>query len=126
MTKITLLAGIAALIATPALADLSAELSTAQTHAGMASTQTDVAKVHVHLQHALNCLVGPNGAGYSTAHGDPCSKAYGMGAVGDASGAQKAKLETAVASAKAGIAASDLATAQKDAKATADTVAGAK
>jgi hypothetical protein len=61
MKKIALLAACAALIATPAFADLAAELSIGQTHAGMAAAQTDVAMVHVHLQHALNCLVGPTG-----------------------------------------------------------------
>ena len=36
MKKIIMLAGAAALLATPAFADLAGELSTAQTHAGMA------------------------------------------------------------------------------------------
>mgnify|MGYP001488308167 CR=1 FL=1 len=61
MKKIALLAASAALLATPAFADLAGALSTAQTHAGMASTQTDIAMVHRHLQHAVNCLVGPGG-----------------------------------------------------------------
>ncbi len=39
MKKLLLLAGVAAFAATPALADLSAEISIGQTHAGMAATQ---------------------------------------------------------------------------------------
>jgi hypothetical protein len=125
MKKIILLAGVAALIATPALADLSAELSTAQTHAGMASTQTDITMVHKHLQHAVNCLVGPNGTGFDAAAGNPCGKA-GPGAIPDASGAQKDKLTSIATAAEAGVHNGDLAAAQKAAKDTADAIAAAK
>lgn len=133
MKKIFLLAGAAALIASPALvvspalADLAGELTIGQTHAGMASTQTDIAMVHVHLQHALNCLVGPTGDGFDAGHGNPCAKAFGMGAIADAASPdQKSKLESAAATAKSGIASTDLATAQADAKSTADTIGAAK
>ncbi len=128
MKKLLLLAGAAAFIATPALADLPAELSVGQTHAGMAATQADINMVHVHLQHALNCLVGPTGAGFDAAHGNPCAKAFGNGAIADAAdaGAGESKLEAAAASAKSGIASTDLATAQKDAQATADAIGSAK
>ena len=127
MKKLLLLAGAAAFIASPALADLPAELSVGQTHAGMAATQADVAMVHTHLQHALNCLVGPTGAGFDAGKGNPCAKAFGNGAIADAtSPAQKTKLEAAAASAKEGIASADLATAQKDAQATADGIGAAK
>ena len=127
MKKIALLAACAALIATPAFADLAAELSVGQTHAGMAATQTDVAMVHTHLQHALNCLVGPTGAGFDAGKGNPCAKAFGNGAIADSTDAgKKAKLEAAAASAKAGIASADLATAQKNAQATADGIGAAK
>ena len=98
MKKIALLAACAALMATPAFADLAGELSTAQTHAGMASTQTDIAMVHKHLQHAVNCLVGPSGAGFDEAAGNPCGKA-GPGAIPDSTDAAvKAKLTTIAAS----------------------------
>lgn len=126
MKKIMFLAAAAALMATPAFADLAGELSTAQTHAGMASTQTDIANVHKHLQHAVNCLVGPNGAGFDAAAGNPCGNA-GAGAINDTTNAaQKAKLTAIAASAKAGVGNSDLAAAQKAAKETADAVAAAK
>ena len=47
---------------------------------------------HKHLQHAVNCLVGPNGKGFDAAAGNPCGKA-GNGAIPDSTdAAQKAKL----------------------------------
>jgi hypothetical protein len=126
MKKLFLLAGAAALLATPAFADLAGELSTAQTHAGMAATQADIAMAQKHLQHAVNCLVGPSGAGFDAAAGNPCGKA-GNGAIADTTdAAQKAKLTTIAASAKMGVGSSDLAMVQKSAKDTADAVAGAK
>jgi hypothetical protein len=126
MKKIALLAACAALIATPAFADLAGELSTAQTHAGMASTQTDIAMAQKHLQHAVNCLVGPSGAGFDAAAGNPCGKA-GAGAIPDSTdAAQKAKLTSIAASAKQGVGSSDLATVQKSAKDTVAALAAAK
>ena len=115
MKKILFLAGAAALLATPAFADLAGELSTAQTHAGMASTQTDIAMAQKHLQHAVNCLVGPNGTGFDAAAGNPCGKA-GNGAIPDSTNpAQKAKLTSIAATAKTGVGSSDLATVTKTA-----------
>jgi hypothetical protein len=126
MKKMMFAAAAVALMATPAFADLAGELSTAQTHAGMAATQADIAKVHMHLQHALNCLVGPSGDGFNAAPGNPCAKA-GNGAIPDSNdGAQKTKLTAAAATAKAGVANTDLAGAQAAAKQTADAVAAAK
>jgi hypothetical protein len=126
MKKIALLAACAALIATPVLADTAAELSIAQTHAGMAATQADIAMAQKHLQHAVNCLVGPSGAGFDAAAGNPCGKA-GAGAIVDTTNAaQKAKLTSIASAAKAGVGNGDLAASQKAAKATADAIAAAK
>ena len=126
MKKLMLAAGAVALLATPAFADLATELSTAQTHAGMASTQTDIMMAHKHLQHAVNCLVGPSGAGFDAAAGNPCGKA-GDGAITDSTdAAQKAKLTKIAADAKAGVGNADLAASQASAKATADAIAAAK
>jgi hypothetical protein len=126
MKKTLLLATAALLLATPAFADIAAELSTAQTHAGMAAAAGDIAKVHMHLQHAVNCLVGPSGDGFDAAPGNPCAKS-GNGAIPDsADAAQKAKLSTAAKTAKAGVTNADLAGAQAAAKQTADAVAAAK
>ena len=126
MKKLIMLAGAAALFATPALADLAGELATAQTHAGMAATQADIAMAQKHLQHAVNCLVGPSGAGFDAAAGNPCGKA-GNGAIVDTTdAAQKAKLTSIAASAKMAVGKSDLAAVTKAAKDTADAVAAAK
>lgn len=124
MTRLTLIAGAAALaltplMAAPALADAAAEAGIAATHAGLAAKQTDIAKVHMHLHHALNCLVGPSGDGFDSTNANPCAKA-GNGAIPDATDATlKAKLTAAEASAKAGLASNDLAMAQADATKTA-------
>jgi len=81
--------------------------------------------VHMHLHHVVNCLVGPTGTGFDATNANPCAKA-GNGAIPDASAAQKAKLATALASANAGLAATDVAAAQKDAAAAAAAIDGAK
>ena len=125
MKKLMLLAGAAALMATPAFADLASALSTAQTHAGMAAAQTDIMKVHMHLQHAVNCLVGTNGAGFDGSMGNPCGKET-SGAIDASSGAQKDKLTKIAADAKAGVGNADLAASQAAAKSTADAIAAAK
>ncbi len=127
MKKIALLAAVAAFAATPALADVAAQLTVAQTHAGMAAKAADLKMVQTHLHHAVNCLVGPAGTGFDAAAGNPCAKA-GTGAIPESTdAAQKAKLQAAVTTATPGLAAgADLATAQKAAQATADAVAAAK
>jgi hypothetical protein len=128
MKKFTALAFIAAagFAAAPAFADVAGEIAIAQTHAGLAGKATAIDGVHMHLHHALNCLVGPAGTGFDPGNANPCAKA-GNGAIADSTdAAQKAKLEAAVAKAQAGIAATDLAAAQADATATADAIGAAK
>jgi len=127
MKKIAFLVAAAALASTPALADVAAQLTVAQNHAGMAAKAADLKMVQTHLHHAVNCLVGPAGTGFDAAAGNPCAKA-GTGAIPETTdAAQKAKLEAIVATATPGLAASaDLATAQKAAQATADAVGAAK
>jgi len=126
MKKIVLLAAASALIASPAFADVAAQLTVAQTHAGMAAKAADLKMVQTHLHHAVNCLVGPAGAGFDAAAGNPCAKA-GTGAIPETTdAAQKAKLEAAVAKATPGLSTTDLAAAQKAAQDTADAVAAAK
>jgi len=120
------LTGGALLFSTAAFADLAGELTTAQTHAGLAAKATDINMVHMHLHHALNCLVGPGGTGFDTGNANPCASA-GKGILVDSSdAAQKAKLQTAVADANKGIAATDLATAQAAATSTAAAIGSAK
>jgi hypothetical protein len=98
--------------AVPALADEAQEVATAGQHAGMAAGSADIKMVHMHLQHVVNCIVGPSGEGFDKAAGNPCD-GKGNGAMMD--GGDKAKLAGAVAKAKEGIASTDLAASKKDA-----------
>ena len=58
------------------------EISTAITHAGYAKKMTDVDKVHLHLHHVINCLVGSKGVGFDAKAGNPC-QGMGNGAIND-------------------------------------------
>ena len=111
-------AAVAALLLAPlpvCAADAPGETVTAMTHAELAAKASDIATVQMHLHHALNCLVGPGGAGFDAKNMNPCANA-GNGAIPDTGDAgKKAALEAAATKAKAGLAATDLATAQKDA-----------
>ncbi len=93
------------------------QAQTAAAHAGMALGAPTLAKVHMHLHHVLNCLVGPGGAGFDAKELDPC-KGMGHGAIRDAArdpGAQ-ASLRKAAAEAMRGERAHGLAAAHADAK----------
>jgi hypothetical protein len=108
----------AAALAPAALADEHSEVVQAETHAGLAAAGTDVATVHTHLHHTLNCLVGPNGAGFDAKEMNPCANA-GNGAIPDATdAAMKSKLEAAAKETEKGIDASELKAAQAAAKKT--------
>jgi hypothetical protein len=98
-----------------AAANVATEVTKAASHAGLAEQSADLAGVHMHLHHTLNCLVGPKGDGFDAKQLNPCS-ADGDGAITDTTdAAQKAKLEAAADKARSGIAQTDLAAAQKDA-----------
>lgn len=92
------------------------EISTAHAHALMAQSATTVDMAHTHLHHVINCLVGPGGAGFDASAGTPC-KGQGTGAIPDSAGnaALHGKLQGALASAQAGLAATNLAAVQGDA-----------
>jgi hypothetical protein len=113
---IVTLAASALFIAGPApAADVGAEVTNAAMHAGLAAQASDIGTVHAHLHHAVNCLVGPAGAGFDAKELNPCANT-GNGAIPDSSNAQsKQTLGAALAKANDGIAATDLGTAQKDA-----------
>jgi hypothetical protein len=42
-------------------ADAGKEIATAAQHAGYAADSTAIGMAHAHLQHTINCLVGPQG-----------------------------------------------------------------
>ncbi len=92
------------------------EIDTARAHAMMAQSATSVAMAHAHLQHVINCLVGPNGSGFNAKAEDPC-KGQGNGAIPDAASdhALHAKLESALGDAQAGLKSESLAAVQRDA-----------
>jgi len=96
----------AALAATPAFAATGAgkEIHTAIEHSGYASHVKSTNKVHLHLHHVVNCLVGPHGKGFYPAAGDPC-QGEGNGALNDLSGQPKVRseLEKALREANTGL-----------------------
>jgi hypothetical protein len=96
-------------------ADAAKEAATAEQHAGYAAAGKDIAAVHQHLQHAVNCLIGPKGAGFDAKEANPC-KDMGDGAVPDTADAtHKAALLEACKKAASGVKENDLAAAQKTA-----------
>jgi hypothetical protein len=91
------------------------EAATAADHAGFAAKATTIQQVHMHLHHALNCLVGPKGEGFDLSAENPCAS-LGSGAIpDDTSASAEYSLRSAVKDLTAGLASNDLATAQKDA-----------
>ena len=105
----------ALLLPAAALADVHSEIVNAAEHAGYAAASTDIAGVHAHLHHALNCLVGPGGNEFDAKEINPCAQS-GKGIIPDTTdAAKKAGFEAAAANARAGIADKNLATAQKTA-----------
>jgi ankyrin repeat protein len=106
--------------------DLGAELATASTHAGLAAKATTIDMVRMHMHHAINCLVGPTGAGFDAGNANPCAK-DGMGAIPDVTdAAQKKKLQDAADQLKAGLALTDIVAAGKVATAASAEIAAAK
>lgn len=93
------------------------QVSTATAHAGMAVGATDLKTAHAHLQHVINCLVGPSGAGYDANQANPC-EGMGQGAMVDAKGdtAHVTRLQTAVDEAGQGLKATTLSAAHADAQ----------
>lgn len=103
----------ALLLPVAASADAHSEIVNAGMHAGFAAGSADIAGVHAHLHHTLNCLVGPSGQGFDAKELNPCAQA-GTGAIPDtADAAKKTKLEAAAAKARVGLAASDLTAAKQ-------------
>ena len=101
-----------ALAASAAFASAQSEVVIAATHAGFAAKGGDLAAVHMHMHHALNCLVGPGGKGFDTHALNPCAHA-GNGAIPDEkSAATKKSLEAVVGELDAGIAETDYAKAK--------------
>ena len=117
---------VATLVFAPAAAyaNAASEVVTAQTHAELAAQAGDLAGVHMHLHHVVNCLVGPAGAGFDSKELNPCANA-GTGAIPDTTNpGQKKLLNDAAAKAESGIAATQLSPAQTAATDTASMLKG--
>lgn len=98
-----------------AYADAKSEIATAAQHAGLAAAAPDLVQTHMHLHHAMNCLVGPQDADFDKTNTNPCAQ-QGKGAFPDESDAEvKTKLQGAMSAAADGIASKDEATAKKNA-----------
>ena len=98
-----------------AYADATAEIATAAQHAGLAAAAPNLAQVHTHLHHAMNCLVGPRDADFDKNTMNPCAQ-QGAGAYPDEANPDiKVKLQNAMSAAADGIASNDEATAKKNA-----------
>ena len=127
--KVSAIAGLAAAIAAiaPAFAaDVKGEIATAMDHANYAAAATGIDGVHMHLHHVVNCVVGPKGAGFDASQINPCA-GRGNGAIPDmADAALKKSLQAAADEASKGIAETNLATAQADAKSTSAMLAAIK
>jgi len=114
---IAIAAVISALLTFPtaAYADAKSEIATAAQHAGLAAAAPDLVQTHMHLHHAMNCLVGPQDADFDKTNMNPCAQ-QGKGAFPDESDAEiKTKLQNAMSAAADGIASKDVATAKKHA-----------
>src|SRR5690242_14301607 len=105
------------LAAHPTTGNVSKQVSTAAAHAGMAMGAADLKIAHAHLQHVINCLVGPSGDGYDAQQADPC-KGMGQGAMVDAKGdtTQEAQLQAALEYAQQGVKATTVDEAHADAQ----------
>jgi hypothetical protein len=114
--KLFVLAGLAALFVSPALAgDVKGEIVTAIQHAQYAAEAADIATVHMHLHHTLNCIVGPNGNGFDANQMNPCANA-GSGIIpGTMNVAAESTLDAATMKALAGLASNDIKAAKADA-----------
>lgn len=83
---------------------LRPQIKTAVAHAKMAKAASGMTLTQMHLQHVVNCLVGPQGKQFDAAAGNPC-KGEGNGAMVDASTLQRIRLKSALGKAEKGIAA---------------------
>ncbi len=98
-----------------AYADAKSQIATAAQHAGLAAAAPNLLQTHMHLHHAMNCLVGPQDADFDKTNTNPCAQ-QGKGAFPDESDQEiKTKLQNAMSAAADGIASKDETTAKKHA-----------
>lgn len=90
------------------------EITTATTHAQMATDAANLATATMHFHHVINCLVGPKSKLFDAGVGNPCQD-MGNGALNDVAkkSATHAKLDQALTIAEEALHAKDLAATQK-------------
>jgi len=74
----------------------------AAVHAAMAVESKEVAAIHLHLQHVLNCLEGEGGEDYRAVPGNPCSGPGALQTLPEHS-ADRVRSQKAIALAKVGV-----------------------
>lgn len=96
------------------------EVATAHAHALMAAGADSLEMTRAHLQHVINCLVGPDGESFDAEAANPC-KSMGAGALPDSAGdeTEQAQLKQALATAQSGVKADSQESAKKAADQTA-------
>ncbi|MGH8336688.1 MAG: hypothetical protein ACRER7_06485 [Gammaproteobacteria bacterium] len=114
----------AALLVAPlsfAAGNAQQEIATATAHAQMAAAASDVATIHMHLHHVINCLVGSKDNRFDAKAGNPCND-MGSGALHDLghAPAEHIKLERALVMSERALHADKLAAAREDATRVAD------
>jgi hypothetical protein len=98
------------------------EINTATTHAQAAADSANKKTADSHLQNVVNCLEGKDGQSYDASAGDDCST-MGNGALNDAQDSNtKTKLGKALAEAKKGLKANELAATKRDARKVVETL----
>lgn len=107
-------------------ASVQKEVTTAHAHALMAAGADSLKMTHTHLHHVINCLVGPDGAGFDAKAADPC-KGMGSGALPDAASQAglHGQLEKALQAARHGVDADNLDKAHQSASKAAQALSAA-
>jgi hypothetical protein len=93
------------------------ELAAARDQADKAYAGKDITTVHQNLREVINCLAGPQGAGFDASTNDPCRR-MGRGALNDvtANSDEHRLLTQAFNEAKNGLAEQDVSAARSQAK----------
>jgi hypothetical protein len=110
-------------MAPPLHADGPEAIATAAQHARLAAASTDIDGVRLHLHHALNCLVGPDGDGFDASAGNPCRSAGGA-IPQTADGNLRDRLGELADEVRDGLTAGDLAAARRVAQSVGESLAG--
>ncbi len=93
---------VGAVMAVVAHAQTSNPFATAAVHARLAAQAKQLAAIHEHLQHVLNCLEGPSGPDYKQVAGNPCPGPGALQTLPEQA-ANRVRAQKAIALAKVGV-----------------------